>query len=82
MKTPPILLDKKLPSDVHTRAAEAFATHERVVIHENNEAGPWQWSVLIEEEELWLDSFPTLQEAERFCETYDLPVTDIWPRKR
>lgn len=45
----------------------------RVSIHYNNEIGKWLYSIVVENsDEFWLDSFPTLEEAEKYIETNNL----------
>ena len=49
-------------------------TKAPVIIVYNNEAGDWQWSVCVEGTNFWLNSFETLEEAERYCNKHGLNV--------
>ncbi len=78
MKKPAILLDESLPDDIRRRAAKAFRDREEVNIYLNDETGVLQWSIELQNDpEFWLESFPTLEEAVRFCKLHHLPVVSV-----
>lgn len=48
-----------------------------VDIYYNNEAGQWLWSVQVYNDDFWLDSFDTREEAIEFCKKHELKVITI-----
>jgi hypothetical protein len=54
------------------------ATYQRVIIHLNNEAGVWQWSIYREDDHgNWLNSYRSLQAAQDFCKKEGFEVVEI-----
>lgn len=50
----------------------ALAHKSHVVIYRNDEAGEWQWSIMVAGTEFWLTSFPTQTEALAFVNEHGL----------
>ncbi|MNL78015.1 hypothetical protein D3C87_2043120 [compost metagenome] len=48
-----------------------------VDIYYNNESGQWLWSVQVCNDDFWLDSFDTCEEAVDFCQKHELKVITI-----
>lgn len=63
---------------VEAKIAAYIADPEtRVFIYHNNETGEWLYSIVVENsDDFWLDSFPTLEEAEKYIETNNLKKSE------
>ena len=48
-----------------------------VIIHHNNEAGIWQWSVAVATTAFWLDSFISKHDAITFAEAHGLSYSIV-----
>lgn len=44
-----------------------------VIIHYNNELGYWVWSVVVDDDGYWLDSFKSFKDAVDFCQEHNFP---------
>lgn len=61
-----------------TYGYKTYGEGTQVEIYYNNETAIWQYSIRpIDDIEYWVDSFPTLEEAERICISNGYVVTKI-----
>jgi hypothetical protein len=56
---------------------KALEVKPNVLISHNNEAGYFQWSVMIEGTDFWIDSFGSKAESIDFCEEVGLPIIEV-----
>jgi len=69
----------KKPDPTMQRVRAYLKQKVPVYLYHNNDAGEWQWSVVVHEgqpspNDFWLDAFPTKKEAQQYCRQHGLTI--------